>query len=210
MPKWSLRPFWFAGIFVATFGIAPCAAQRPPPSTGYITGSVMMPTQGGPTAPRREIYLVPTSPGGTTLGWMAGAGFLLFHNASFEVELLRPGRVGPLREGLRYDTTTTEERRDLLITVGMRFHFLRHGPIEVQPSAGLLMASTERWSQSEQRDVFGTLHVGPPGHEWFSRAGLTAGIDLAVAGAPGRPSGFTGSAQEVALRAACRTAVYGI
>jgi hypothetical protein len=113
---------------------------------------------------------------------MAGAGFFFVPKASVDFEFVQTGRMGPVREGLRYDTATTEERRDQLLTIGIRLHVQRDRRVQLHPSGGLLIARTEEWSQFEWRGVFGDVHIGSPERRVLTRVGWAIGVDLSIGG----------------------------
>lgn len=86
------------GILLALSCVTPAYAQQPQPVDFYVTGSLAIPIQGGPTEEQRggELYLIPFGPGGTTIGWKAGIGFFFVPRTSIDVELVGTGRMGPL------------------------------------------------------------------------------------------------------------------
>jgi hypothetical protein len=169
-------------ILITLSAVASASAQQTQPAEFYVTGSLAIPTQGGPTREVPATYIIPFGPGGTTVGWKAGFGYFLLPRASLDIELVGTGQMGPLRERLRYDRATTEERRDFLTTIGARFHWGRYRRIQLHPSAGFLLAHTVRWSQAERLDIFRQLHISPRERSVFLRFGWTAGIDLSVGG----------------------------
>jgi hypothetical protein len=170
-----------AAIVVLSSTRSVFAQERP--GAFYFTGGVTLPYQDGLTEETYVTYV--TAPGGTTIGWSAGAGVFASKAISIEGEVLSTGMM-TAREPSRYDFTYNEERRDRFMGGNVRFHLGSSARVHLEPLVGLTMIRHEGWVQSERR-----VFVPVPRVEIDQRRekddlpnslGLTAGADLCIGG----------------------------
>lgn len=129
--------------FVTQLGwAAACLGLLAPPVTGEAgtrwyasAGPAGIRSQGVRLA-KGESVLVPSTPGGTTIGLQLGAGKFLSPRLSLELEFCRSGRLQE-REPARYGDTFHEERQDQFFMLNQRLHLRVSRRLVVEPLAGL-------------------------------------------------------------------------
>lgn len=172
---------------VAGFGLwavvapAVCAAQ-PAPGTVYVEGGAVVAWQSGAQGEQSVTYV--TAPGGTTVGWAAGAGAHLARGWSIHAELASTGTM-TAREPSRYDMIFNEERRDRFLTVGLRFAVPLTASVALEPFAGVVFTFPQAFSQVEYSPA-GGLPVRPPDprvtHRLDTAFGPAFGFDARIGG----------------------------
>jgi aminoglycoside 6'-N-acetyltransferase I len=137
-------------ILCMVLGCAYGAAAQERTGTIYLMSGITMPYQSGATDESSELYI--EAPGGTTLGWAAGAGVRVARNMSVEAEWSTTGWMRARersRIGLTQTGTYIEERRDRFVLFAARFHFRRTRTVGVEPLVGVAWTTPEGWSELE-------------------------------------------------------------
>jgi hypothetical protein len=150
--------------------------------TFYVLGGIAFPHQEGVSGEVSVTYV--TAPGGTTLGWSAGAGVFARSGVSIEGEVFSTGMM-TAREPSRNFTTYNEERRDRFIGGSVRFHVRSRSSVHLEPVAGLCLIRHEGWVTSERVVFFPQEHVeiSPRFAKNLPESlGVTAGADLRIGG----------------------------
>jgi hypothetical protein len=163
-------------------GVSDAAFAQEEAGTFYVFGGIAVPHQEGVSGEESVTYV--TAPGGTTVGWSAGAGVFAGSAVSLEGEMLSTGMM-TARELSRYFTTYNEERRDRFIGGNVRFHIDSRSPVHLEPVVGLCLIRHEGWTTAEQVVFFPQEHVEIGAR--FSKdlpksLGFTAGADLRIGG----------------------------
>jgi hypothetical protein len=140
--------------------------------------------QPGPSGTSSQTYV--TAPGGRTAGWVVGGGVFVSRRVSIDAEIASTGWMRA-REPSRYDITYNEERRDRLLSIGVRVQLPMAAHVRLEPVLGLTFVRPEAWSQSERRTLVpppqGSLVVEPRvRHDVRTTFGPSFGADLPIGG----------------------------
>jgi hypothetical protein len=171
-------------VVVVLYVLSGVARAQPAPGTPYVFGGAAMVQQPGASGESPQTYV--TAPGGRSAGWLVGGGIFVSRRVSIDAEIASTGWMRA-REPSRYDITYNEERRDRLLSIGVRMQ-LPLGPIvRLEPVLGLTFVRPEAWSQSERREFFpppqGALVVEPRvRHGIRNTFGPSLGIDVRIGG----------------------------
>ena len=123
-------------LALSTLSWAQLSSAQSEPGPVYVEWGFVVPYQSGPEGEESVTYV--TAPGGATIGWAAGGGVYLVRRVSVHAEFATTGRM-TARERSRYGMTFNEERRDRVLTVGLRLRLPVARSFHVEPFAGLAL-----------------------------------------------------------------------
>ena len=169
---------------------------------GYINAGVSFPHQAEP-AP--ELTRPPFSaPGGSSVGWLVGAGVFVSPGLSIEGELSRTGAMASEQEGRGF--VEKGERRDWFVSVGLKGHVKLGSALTVEPVGGIVFVRgdvTFEGFQFQTTRLSGgqaVTELVPTGNGYVEldwHPGLMFGVDVRIGGqrlavVPGVRFAFTG------------------
>lgn len=133
----------------ATLVLGSVAHAQTVPGPVYVEAGAGLTAQAGPTGTTSETYV--TAPGGTTAGWLLGAGYHVSSHASIFGEWSTTGWM-TASEPSRYFTTYEEERLDRFLTLGLRLVIPAGRAVALEPVAGIVFTFPQAWSQAVYTD----------------------------------------------------------
>jgi len=160
------------------FTVSDAEAQGP---GGYVSFGIGWHSEEGPEG-QTQFAAYPALPGGTISSFIVAGGVFLTRHIGVDGEVTRTGSMWA-RQPSRY-FTLTEERRELLITTGVRFRRLWPGAIQLEPTAGALFVLNSGWMQMEYDPPVVTSHQVNPREPSTRdvRFGVGGGLDAVIGG----------------------------
>ena len=156
-----------------------CDAEAQGP-VGYVSFGISRHTEQGPEG-QIPFAFYPALPGGTTSSFIAAGGMFLARRIGVDGEVMRTGSMWA-RQPSRY-FTLTEERRELLITTGVRFRRLWPGAIQFEPTVAALFVRSSGWTQLEYDPPVVSSHRADPRNRTQDvRFGVAGGLDAVIGG----------------------------
>lgn len=127
-----VRCFITCGVLI---GLAADAPAQEAVGSVYVTAGVSFPTQPPVPAGSPPPF---SAPGGSTAGWLVGGGVFVSPRLSIEGELSSTG-VMRSREWGRYDILVVDERRDRMVSFGVKGHLAWRSAVRVEPVGGIVL-----------------------------------------------------------------------
>src|SRR5262245_46064651 len=124
----------------------------------------------------------PSPPGGTVNSWILGGGASVSGLVSLDGEISKTGTMYA-RQPSRY-FTVNEERRELVLSGGVRFHFPVNEQVTFEPVGGLLFISSSGFQQLEYDPPVSIVHRDGPRtpSQPDVRFGVAGGLDVRIGG----------------------------
>ena len=136
-------------------------------------------SEEGPSGTTSFVFY-PALPGGTTFTWTVGGGVSLDRHVSLDGEVAFTGRMSA-RQPSRY-FTMTQERHEVMVTVGVRFQFPISDRVQLEPIVGGLYVTDHGWQQLDYPPPIANSPRSDPPRPLRSsrRLGVSGGLEVRI------------------------------